>query len=315
MKSNKGINFLKIFSVLAIGFYHWFPMDFTGGYLGVNIFLMISGYLSFKGSERRAAAGKAKLLPYYFRRARKIYPAMYICVMFIVGFLALFFKDQLTGIREEVFSILLGYNNWWQLITQESYFTRVASHSLFTHMWYMGVYIQLVAIWPFLHMIYYRLLKPRYGKKAILFFAVLAAASALEMGLLCDPENINRIYYGTDTRAFAFLIGVVVAGIEENKDTVPESLSGRAGRYLFWIMLLITLAAMYLVDGSYAWQYYGGMFVINIFFAVMLYVMNAAGVESGFIIRNRLTQVLGRYSYWIYLWHYPLIFIFSHLIA
>lgn len=311
---NYGIGFLKAISIMGIVLYHIFPSIINGGFLGVCIFFIISGYLTAKQTDSGWERDTFSVRKYYIKKAIRIYPQMYIMVMSIIAFFTLFHKELLLGAREETASILCGVNNWWQIATRSSYFLQITEHSPFTHLWYMGVEMQLLLIWPLLYLFYRKVLRKHLGKYADLFFALLVLASGLLMGVFYSDKNVNRVYYGTDTRAFAFFMGVVL-GLREHdwREKLGNRLRNKNGKLLFLLMLLVTLALFVLVNGEPAWLYRGGMFAISVFFTLMIFVMNSSGFSEMSVLKKKPVQWLGKHSYGIYLWHYPLLFIIMYL--
>ena len=198
------------------------------------------------------------------------------------------------------------------MMTQASYFMKITEHSPFTHLWYLGVEIELLIVWPLLYVIYKKQIEPRMGKQAFLFFAILAVASVVAMAVMYHPQNVNRVYYGTDTRAFSFLIGVVL-GLKEDEWAQKKNilLQGDTGKALFIASLLVTVALFILVPGESDWLYRGGMAIISVYFAFIVYVMNQCGFSSMECSKNGVMQWIGKHSYWIYLWHYPILFIIN----
>lgn len=309
---NEGINFLRAVSILGIVLYHIFPFAMKGGFLGVCFFFLISGYLAAKKGQIDWDNESFHIRKYYIKKGLRIYPALYIMVMAVIAFFTVFHQELLLGAREEAASIFLGYNNWWQMLTQASYFMKITEHSPFTHLWYLGVEMELLVVWPLLFLLYKKWIEPRLGKGAIWLFVLLAVASVLAMGLMYHADNVNRVYYGTDTRAFSFLIGVVLGLKEDDWNKKGNILfQGDNGRALFFVSLLVTIALFVLVEGEQAWLYRGGMALISLFFAFMVYVMNQCDFTTTALNRNKVLQWIGRHSYWIYLWHYPLFFIIN----
>ena len=306
---NYGINFLRTVAITGVVLYHMFPIEVRGGYLGVCLFFLISGYLTGQKTETDHEDGIYTPRRFYIRRFVRLYPPLYVMVMTVVAFLTLFHKELLVGIREEVAVIFLSIDNWWQIATQTSYFMKTAEHSPFLHLWYLSVEVQLLLLWPLLFFCY-RKLKEKAGKRAASWlFLILAAVSAVLMGVQYRPDALNRAYYGTDTRAFAFFLGVFF-GLRE------DGLQEKAGKYFggrsFLLCLAVTLALMAAVRGESPFLYYGGMVLICFWFAFLIFVMNAAMQTEGFVRRmvyHPALQWIGKHSYTIYLWHYPILFL------
>lgn len=181
---NEGINFLRAVSILGIVLYHIFPFAMKGGFLGALLFLLISGYLAAKKDQIDWDNESFHIRKYYIKKGLRIYPALYIMVMAVIAFFTVFHQELLLGAREEAASIFLGYNNWWQMLTQASYFMKITEHSPFTHLWYLGVEMELLVVWPLLFLLYKKWIEPRLGKGAIWLFVLLAVASVLAMGLM-----------------------------------------------------------------------------------------------------------------------------------
>lgn len=311
---NAGINFLRAIAILGIVAYHIFPYTIKGGFLGVCVFFLISGYLAARQSQVNWANGDFSFKKYYLRKLKRIFPPLYVMVMSIIAFFTLFHQELLLGAREEVLSIFLGVNNWWQMATHASYFLSITEHSPFTHLWYMGVQMQMLLLWPILFWVFKKLSERKLGKYSIWYWVLLVVASAGLMAYLYRPDNVNRIYYGTDTRAFAFFMGVIL-GLKEDtwKEHMPAWMKGMAGRVLVSLSLTATIALFLLVNGQSSWLYRGGMVGITLFFALMIFVMNCYDFHDTYFAKSRIFSYVGKHSYLIYLWHYPIVFILMYL--
>lgn len=311
---NQGINFLRAVAILGIVAYHIFPYTVRGGFLGVCIFFLISGYLAARQSQVSWANEEFSFKAYYIKKFKRIYPSLYVMVMSVIAFFTLFHEELLLGAREETASIFLGVNNWWQMVAHASYFLSITEHSPFTHLWYMGVQIQMLILWPVLFWIFKKLSEKRLGKHSVWLFVLLTAVSIGLMAFLYRPDNVNRIYYGTDTRAFAFLMGVIL-GLQEDtwKARMPRWITGLAGRVVVSLSLVITIVMFVIVDGQSPWLYRGGMAAISLFFGLLLFLMNCYQFQDTWLAKSRFFSYLGKHSYLIYLWHYPIVFVLMYL--
>mgnify|MGYP000442849750 CR=1 FL=1 len=127
-----GLDGLRGIAILGVIGYHLAPGIFPGGFLGVNLFFVLSGYLMAVTSRRSQAGEGFHALAFYRRRAARIYPALALCVCGTLCAAWLLTPDVLAGIRSEVISILTGTNNWWQIAQNASYFTKITGTSPFT---------------------------------------------------------------------------------------------------------------------------------------------------------------------------------------
>lgn len=170
IKFLNGIEFLRVLAIVGIVLYHIWPHSVPGGFIGVCLFFMISGYLLFLTSESDYMNGEMNTLLFYKKRILRIYPDLFFMIMCVTAYLTLFERGQLVGIRDEVFSIFGGYNNWWQIGQNASYFTKITNNSPFTHLWFLAVELQLYLIWPLVFKIYLWLSKKKFKRCSTLFF-------------------------------------------------------------------------------------------------------------------------------------------------
>lgn len=305
--NRKGLDILRGVGITGIVLYHLFPTVFPGGFLGVPLFFVLSGYLMFTTSEHCWSKGEFHIGNYYKKRIVKILPALFTMVMAVCCYLTLTHSSRLIGIRQELRSIFLGYNNWWQISRNTSYFSHLAGASPFTHLWFLAIEIQFYLFWPFVFLLYKKCCQAVGSKKMCFLFLLLALASAAKMLFLYTPGgDPSRVYYGTDTMAFPLLLGIFLGAARQSWDTFRLAVNSKA-RVLF-LMLLIMLCVLYFtVNGQYHFLYQGGMFFVSLLFAGMIILTEKQ--ESWFqkLPDISLFSVLGKKSYGIYLWHYPLI--------
>lgn len=306
-KKRKGLDALRGIAIIGIVLYHLFPSTVPGGFLGVPLFFVLSGYLMFVTSEHSWEHGDFHIASYYKKRIKKILPPLFTMVMIVCCYLTLTESSLLIGIRHEIFSIFLGYDNWWQIQNSASYFSKLALASPFTHLWFLAVEIQFYILWPLLYVLYQKCCQFISGRKMCFVFLLLALLSAGRMIMLYTPgEDPSRVYYGTDTMAFPLLIGIFLGAVRQQynllgrravKNTAPK----------FVIFFLILCALFVTVDGQYPFLYQGGMFLISLFFAYLIHMIENQEACSDPLPKPSFLSLLGNKSYGIYLWHYPLI--------
>ena len=300
-----GLDGLRAIAIVVIVLYHMYPATIRGGYLGVTLFFVLSGYLLAVMAMRAEEKGGFRFGQFYLRRIRRIYPALLLTVGGTLLAMHLWFPDMLQGLRQEVLSVLLGWQNWRQITVNASYFTRIANASPFTHMWSLAVEMQYYLVWPLLYLIYFagRRRSRESGSIAVLF--VLAALSILEMILLYRPGgDPSRVYYGTDTRVHALLIGSALGFLDlPRRRPLLES----DGWTLFGICMPLLLAVVALADDRSAVSYYALLPLSSLLFAVTIALCSDSRLPFGRWLDWGPLSWLGQRSYEIYLVMFPVL--------
>src|ERR1700746_238126 len=192
-----GLDGLRALAVAGVFLYHsridWLP----GGFLGVDMFFVLSGYLitSLLLVEWNAR-NRIDLRRFWARRGRRLFPALLVVVLATLALDAIFQRSSLAKTRGDAVSSLLYYTNWHLILANHSYFVRMSNPSLLQHLWSLAVEEQFYVIWTLLLVPGLVLLGRRRLPYAVI--AGIAASTAL-MWLLYDPTDPSRVYYGTDT--------------------------------------------------------------------------------------------------------------------
>jgi peptidoglycan/LPS O-acetylase OafA/YrhL len=298
---------LRALAVLAVLLYHgqvpWAP----GGWLGVDLFFVLSGYLitGLLLAEWDAGGG-IDLRGFWSRRARRLLPALFCTLAAVAAYGALLAPPTTLGRLRWDGLATLGYvANWRLMASRQSYFEQFFDPSPLTHMWSLGIEEQYYLLWPLLLLGALRLAGGR--TRPLLVGTLLATlASALAMATLYRPGgDPSRVYYGTDTRAQALLLGGALALALARRGS-PARPRGRAlVDGLGALGLAGLLAMMVAVGGDARWMYLGG-------FAVAAAAAGAAvvaAVQPAGRLRALLAVAplpgIGRISYGLYLWHWP----------
>lgn len=304
---------LRAFAVLAVIAYHmrmpWAP----GGLLGVTVFFVLSGYLitSLLLIEYDDT-GKIDLPHFWLRRIRRLVPAIVLVIVCTAVLCTLFNHALLTKMRPDVLPSLLFFNNWWQIFHDVSYFEALGAPSPLAHFWSLAIEEQFYLVWPVALFAALKLgAKKGTVRNAVL---VLAALSALEMALLFNPAaDPSRVYYGTDTRAFSLLIGAWLAFVWPSHLLGAKSgvrltkrersvLDGVGAAALAGLLLLVVFS-----NGFSPFLYRGGLVLCSVLTAVVIAVMVHPASVIGRVAGARPLVWIGKRSYGIYLWHYPLL--------
>lgn len=298
-----GLRGIAIFGVIG---YHLAPGIFPGGFLGVNLFFVLSGYLMAVTSRRAQAGEGFHTLAFYRRRAARIYPALALCVCGTLCAAWLLTPDVLAGIRGEVISILTGTNNWWQIAQNASYFTKITGTSPFTHLWSLAIEMQFYLIWPLLFWGYTVL--ERQPEAGPIGWSLLIAASVLSLFLNFQPgEDPSRVYYGSDTRCFALLIGGLI-GLRHRPR--HKRVGKRAGlcAFAFLTFLAIQFLLYLIADGERPETYWLLLFPTAWIGAALIDLCADRRFSFGRLLDVPLLSWVGKRSYELYLIQYPILF-------
>ena len=298
-----GLDGLRAIAVAGVFLYHsridWLP----GGFLGVDLFFVLSGYLitSLLLVEWEAR-NRIDLRRFWLRRARRLLPALVVVVLAALVLAAIFARDNLAHTRGDAISSLLYYTNWHEIIANHSYFNLMGRPSLLQHLWSLAVEEQFYVIWPLLLVPGLVLL----GRKRLPFLVVAGiAGSAALMWVLYNPTDPTRVWNGTDTRAFLLLMGIFLAlvwpYVERMRRAVPLL-------ELFGVAALVATVLLFRQMHDYdptLWQ--GGDLAASFCFMVLIAAVAHPKTGLGEALGVQPLRWLGERSYGIYLWHWPVI--------
>ncbi|MFJ6971477.1 peptidoglycan-N-acetylmuramate O-acetyltransferase [Limosilactobacillus mucosae] len=310
-----GIDGVRTLAVLGVIIYHLLPTTLPGGYLGVPLFLLISGYfVTLQLVRQMDQTGGIQLTKFYLKRLRRLYPVLIVMLTVTTAYITLFARDLLHNIKSTIATNLLWVYNWWEIGHGQSYFDRFNGESPFTHLWTLGVEAQFYFLWPLILFMLFLILRKRSKIKWTVF--ILAVASAVEMALLFDPQNINRVYYGTDTRAFSLLLGSWLA-LCWPIDRLNASLTTHAARILDGVgigALLITLLGFFTLPGQSSWTYRGGMFFYSLIGMILIATVVHPGSHMNRWLTNPFFTWIGQRSYGIYVYQLPVMVFYERVV-
>lgn len=313
----EGLDGFRAIGVLGIIFYHLMPDHVAGGYLGVPLFFILSGYLLTDHLRvEYQETKKIRLKNYFIKRIKALYPMLLVMFGSTLTYMWIFQKDLIQNARGAVISTLLMWNNWWQIANGASYFDRFSHQSPYTHMWFLGVEGQLYLILPFLFIFLEKFFKKEQHKKIYTLLG-LSLLSALLMGLLFQPDNANRSYYGTDTRAFSLLLGMALAYLWPSQ-RLKRNLKKKA-RYTLnaiGIFALLGIIVSYFSFPDYSpFIYYGGMWLFSLLGVLFLMMVVHPGSSFNKWFNLSWIKWLGSRSYGIYLFQFPIMIFYESKIA
>jgi peptidoglycan/LPS O-acetylase OafA/YrhL len=297
---------VRALAVAGVLLYHggvaWLP----GGFLGVDVFFVLSGFLitSLLMAELRATA-RIDLVRFWIRRARRLLPAAFVVIAVCLLVMAVFPLGDVARTRGDAVASFAYVNNWHQVLAERSYFESFGRPSLLEHLWSLAVEEQFYLLWP----LFLGFALTRLGRRRTMLVTVAAAgASALAMGLLFDGGgDPSRVYFGTDTHASGLLIGALLAFLWP-----LGSFHGAPRAGAVWVLdaaavtgLAAVLAAMATAHDFDPWIYRGGIAAVGVAAAVLIAAVSHPACTIGRALAVAPLRWIGQRSYGIYLWHWP----------
>jgi peptidoglycan/LPS O-acetylase OafA/YrhL len=306
-----GLDGVRAFAVLGVMMYHYGLAAMPGGFAGVDAFFVLSGFLitSLLLGEH-GVTGRITLGTFWARRARRLLPALVVLIIVVTLYVRFVLGPQAyPGLRADAFSSLFYFANWHFIFSGSSYFAQSQQVSPLLHTWSLAIEEQFYIVWPIVVVVVTRVARTLWP---LLWISVVGAvASAVEMGILYQPSNPTRVYFGTDTHAQSLLVGTALA--------TGFALWRRAGDRRIavgWQRAFSTLGIAGFAFCACSWShvgyndsavFHGGFLVVS---------LSVAAVISSVVLapKGPITRVLsfaplryiGRISYGMYLWHFPI---------
>jgi len=311
-----GIDGLRAVSVLAVlAFHHYFiggsEVGFApGGFLGVEVFFVISGYLitALLLAERRKTGG-VSLPRFWIRRARRLLPALFVMLAVVILYALLFLPDSINTLKSNTLAAISYTSNWWQIISDQSYASQAGRPALLKHLWSLAIEEQFYLLWPPLFLLGFR----KLGRRRLLVtMFVVAMASTVLLAVLASG-SINAAYYGTTSRLSGLILGSMMAFF-----FAPYQIRGRPGRGVRVVLDIVGLVGM----GVLVWCFHvftfpslptsdrsvfnGGFLLVDIATLMVIAAVVHPRSDAGPILGVTPLRWIGLRSYGLYLWHYPI---------
>jgi peptidoglycan/LPS O-acetylase OafA/YrhL len=303
----RSIDGLRALAVSAVLLYHaevaWLP----GGFLGVDVFFAISGYLitSLLLAEH-AGSSTISLRTFWARRARRLLPALGVLLLGVVLVAMIVAHDSVARLRGDVLAALTYSSNWWQVIRGETYFETFGRPPLLRHLWSLAVEEQLYIALP----LAFALLSKRgwlRHRRRLAFVALAGAVLSLRLlDVLWRTDDPSRAWYGTDTRAAGLLVGVGFALLWPMGERRRWTGAARAILDGLSVVSLGLLALLMMTVGERdAALHDWGFAAAALLSGVAMVTVTSPSMRAGRILHLRPLQWIGTRSYAIYLWHWP----------
>lgn len=316
MRYMPGLDGLRAIAVLGIIIYHLNKQWLTGGFLGVDTFFVISGYLiTSLLLKEYDDTGIIKLKSFWIRRLKRLLPAVIVLLM-VVGTATLLLKsDNIIRVKHDITAAIFYVSNWWYIAKDVNYFEQFSFMPL-KHLWSLAIEEQFYIFFPVILVTLLLTIKKRY-KIGFIFWGV----SIISLGLMMFIYSINgdhsRVYFGTDTRLQTLLLGVILAflwppfKLKNDPPKVVKYVIDSIGSLSFIVLILL----FFIINDETNWIYDGGFYLISI---LTLFIIASVVHPSTWIAKifsNPVLVFIGKRSYSLYLWHFAVIsFVHSYYV-
>lgn len=310
----KGLDGIRTLALLGVLLYHTFPNTVSGGFFGVILFFVVTGYLAAVSGMKSWKEGTFSIKGYYIKRIKRLYPELIVVMLCTIGVMTFAAPYKMANTQGEFLSVMLGYNNFWQIGMNANYFAQLAKSSPFTHLWYIAVLLQFEVLWPWLFTGYTKISEKKGPGTALLTAMAVTAVTFLIMPvsvLIRGSAALTAVYYSTFTRIFSIFAGVCTGFIHSMKMSLfPNFILGRrrAGWALTGYIVFIVLLYFF-AKGTSLWVYYIGMALATIVGCRMIEIVFHRRNMTARYMDNIFCKAISKYSYEIYLWQYPVLMI------
>lgn len=308
----RGLDGLRAIAVGLVLVYHLFPGLLPGGFLGVDVFFAISGFLitSLLLSEW-SASGRIQLADFWRRRARRLLPALGLVIATVSTAALVVGGDVLVGIGRQIAGAALFVSNWTSIAAGSDYFAKDAPE-LFRNTWSLGIEEQFYLVLPLLALALVRL-PGRAGRigRPVLFAALgLTSAVLMAAGSFAGAEP-SRLYFGSDTHSFGLLLGAALACVLHQGAREGTAAERPARQWPLWVtaaagLIVLGVLALTLREGSPE-SFRGGIQLATLAALAVIGAVTRPGMGLAPHLDARPLRWVGERSYGIYLWHWPLL--------
>lgn len=306
-----GLDGLRAIAVIAIIVFHFNPHLLPGGFLGVDTFFIISGYLitTILLHEYRQT-GTIHFVQFWLKRIKRLFPAVFFMLLVVFNYCLFFQPQMIEQLKKDMIAAFLYLSNWWYIFDKVDYFKSFDPRPL-QHLWSLAIEEQFYIVFP---VILFIMLSLRSKKLVLFFFMMTALCSGVWMAILYHPGvSISRLYFGTDTRLQTILLGVMLAFIwPAHRLRKNASISIRiAVSFIGFIAIAMLFISFFIIKENTPFLYQGGFFVLGVITLFIIASVVYPKSWPGQLLSMPFLTTIGKYSYSLYLWHYPVIILMN----
>jgi len=316
-----GLDGLRAFAVMGVVGYHLGLHFLSGGYLGVDLFFVLSGFLiTSLLIEERMTEGATRIIKFWGRRAKRLLPALFAMLSIVAIYLVVIDRLNVLGgasvdpllLRGDAIASIFYVANWHLIFSSQSYFALYSAPSPIQHTWSLSIEEQFYLVFPFVAIGMVAYTGSRWRRNSGAFLICLAVISLVAMAVLFVPgADPSRVYFGTETRAFDLLLGAALAFLTAGKAAIGDR-GGRLLELVAWPAAAL-LGIFWIISGTMTevpreYMYYGGFGVCSLLAVIILATVSQQphGPMARCLSFGPLVAI-GVVSYGIYLWHWPVI--------
>ena len=303
MKKNYNLNIslLRCIFCIAVLLYH--TNILKGGYLAVCSFFVLTGYFSVISVYKTKS-----IIPYYVKRVKKIYLPLLIVVALSIVSINLLHINKFN-LKPEITSVLLGYNNYFQINANMDYFAKNIN-SPFIHLWYIAILIQLELVFPIIFTMLKKLETKVSKHLPFIIMFILSITSTLYFYKVYKDGNITITYYDTFARAFSYILGSTLAIYHLTIGKIFPLRFKKPLLVTIFFTCLIALITMFITIPSTS-KYFAACMILSTLITLRLIEYGVVLFKKNVNISNKLIKFISDISYEVYLVQYPVIYLFS----